>query len=254
MAQSFVWYELMTSDQPAAVRFYTDVVGWTAEKMPMSEIDYTALKVGDRPVAGVMAIPPDAQTMPPAWLGYIGVDDVDAAARAVAEAGGAIHRPPADIPSVGRFAVVADPQGAMFMLFKGDGPAMDPLPYMTPGTVGWHELHTTDWHRAWDFYSGQFGWTQGAQMDMGPMGTYQMYKLGRDMDEGAMLNEAGAPRPFWAYYFSVRGIAEAKARIEAGGGSIVMGPHEVPGSMWIVIARDPQGGTFALVGPEKEAA
>lgn len=251
MTNTFVWYDLMTGDAQAAARFYADVVGWTVEESP-GPIPYTLLKVGDRQVAGVMDTPDDAGGMPPMWFGYVGTKDVDAKADAVTAAGGAIHKGPADIPGVGRFAVASDPQGAMFNLFRGDGPAMEPLPYMTPGTVGWHELHTTDWEKAWAFYSRQFEWSQGAQMDMGPMGTYQMYKIGREMDEGAMLNEAQWPKPAWLYYFAVPGIAEARDRLIAAGGEVLMGPHEVPGPMWIILAKDPQGAMFALVGNEKE--
>jgi uncharacterized protein len=254
MGQPFVWYELMTPEPEAAARFYADVVGWAVDRSSFAGLDYTLLKTAGREIAGVMATPPDAAGMPPMWFGYIGVDDVDAAAAVATAAGAAIHKGPGDIPGVGRFAVVADPQGAMFMLFRGNREAMEPLPYMTPGTIGWHELHTSDWEAAWAFYSGQFGWAQGAQMAMGPTGTYQMYRIGRDFDEGAMLTDTSSPHRYWAFYFSVPGIAEAKARIEAGGGSVLMGPHEVPGGRWIVIANDPQGGTFALVGPEHEAA
>lgn len=249
MANSHVWYELITTDQPAAERFYADVVGWKMTDSGMPGMKYTIINAGETPVGGVMSMD---NGPPPVWMGYIGVDDVDAYAAKVKAAGGAVHKGPEDIPGVGRFAVVVDPQGAAFVLFKGNGaPDPEPLPYMTPGTTGWHELHTTDWEAAWDFYSGLFGWAKDEAMDMGPMGTYQLFGTGAGANAvGAMFNSSDAPRPMWLYYFGVPSIAAAQAKIEAGGGKVINGPMEVPGGMWIVNALDPQGAMFALVGPK----
>ena len=118
MASNFVWYELMTPYMADAEAFYKAVVGWKSEQMP--GMPYTIMKVGDTPVAGVMTIPDQAKAMgqPPAWMGYIYAADVDKATNAVKAAGGNVFRAPDDIPSVGRFSVVADPQGAAFMLFQ----------------------------------------------------------------------------------------------------------------------------------------
>ena len=251
MADSFVWYELMTTEPKAAAAFYADVVGWEAEDAP-GPMPYTLLKAGDRQIAGIMGTPDHAAGMTPQWFGYVGTQDVDVKVSAMEAAGAMLQLGPQDIPGIGRFAVVDDPQGAKFMLFRGDGPAMEPLPYMTPGTVGWHELHTQDWEQAWAFYSGQFGWAQGAQIDMGPMGTYQMYRIGRDFDEGAMMNEPQWPGAAWLFYFAVKGATEARERLIAGGGQPIMGPMEVAGGLWVVLAKDPQGAMFAVVGPEKE--
>src|ERR1700731_5084121 len=114
----FVWYDLMTTDTKAAEAFYRSVVGWDAKDSGMPET-YTLLSAGPVMVGGLMPIPKDAQGMRPCWSGYVAVDDVDAYAQRVTAAGGTVQRPPTDIPGVGRFAVVADPQGAVFLLFKG---------------------------------------------------------------------------------------------------------------------------------------
>ena len=126
------------------------------------EMRYTLLKAGGRQVAGLLALPDAARQAgaPPRWIGYVGTVDVDAAAARVTAAGGAVHHAPADIPEVGRFAMVSDPQGAPFVLFAPNGEAPAPLAPMTPGSVGWHELHTTDWQAAFGFYANQFGWTR----------------------------------------------------------------------------------------------
>jgi predicted enzyme related to lactoylglutathione lyase len=116
----FVWYELMTTDADAAEEFYRSVIGWGVQDASRPEFRYTIFTAGEIPVGGLMDLPDAAREMGagPGWMGYIAVDDVDARAAMVAEAGGKIHRSPDDIPEVGRFAVVADPQGAAFVLFK----------------------------------------------------------------------------------------------------------------------------------------
>ena len=120
-AGHFVWYDVMTSDTKAAQSFYCSVIGWDAKDSGMTDRSYTLFSAGPVMVGGLMPIPDEARAMGarPAWTGYIAVDDVDAYAERVKAAGGAVHRAPDDIPGVGRFAVVADPHGAVFILFKG---------------------------------------------------------------------------------------------------------------------------------------
>ena len=142
--------------------------------------------------------------------------------------------------------MVSDPQGAPFVVFAPNGEAPDPLAPMTPGSVGWHELHTTDWQAGFAFYADQFGWTRADALDMGPMGIYQLFATG-GAPVGGMLNNTALPRPAWLYYFSVEAIDAATARVTAAGGQVLMGPHEVPGGAWIVQGKDPQGAMFALV-------
>src|SRR3954452_15776183 len=141
----FVWYELMTTDADAATAFYRDVVGWGAEDSghpDLQHLQYTLLTVGGTPVSGLMALCAEAGTAGarPGWIGYVGVDDVEAFASRVKEAGGAILRGPIDLP-VGRFANVADPQGAPFILFKPSRAEPRETPaHGTPGVTGWHEV------------------------------------------------------------------------------------------------------------------
>lgn len=251
--RNFIWYELMTSDTKAAEDFYSSVVGWRPEPFGNAKMAYTVMNAGDRDVAGIMAVPEEARQMGmrPMWVGYIHVPDVDVATENLRDAGGKIHREPEDIPEVGRFSVVADPQGAMFMLMSPQGPDMPPVPPMTPGHCGWHELYAADWQKAFDFYSGQFGWTRGEAMDMGGMGTYQIVNCGDEMIGAMMDKPKEVPSPFWQFYFIVDAIDAATDRIKAAGGSVLMGPHEVPGGSWIVQGLDPQGAAFALVAARR---
>jgi len=249
---SFVWYELMSTDVAAAKSFYGNLVGWNAQDVPMPGMTYTLLRVGDRQVGGMMTMPPQLcdAGMKPSWTAHIGVQDVDAAAAKLQQLGGKIHRPPTDIADVGRFAAVADRQGARFCLFEPLQPAQRTVS-RAPGDIGWHELHTNDWPSALEFYRAMFGWLPGDGVDMGPMGTYQLFTIAGTAAGGMFNSPAAQPGCFWLYYFIVEDIDAAAKRVGDGGGKIVQGPHQVPGGGWIVQAADPQGAAFALLGVRK---
>lgn len=110
---AFSWGELMTTDQEAAKTFYGTLFGWQTEDMQMEGLTYTVVTAGDEPVGGIMLQPDESREMPPAWGLYVTVDNVDATAAMVEELGGEILKPPTDIPDVGRFCVLQDPQGAV---------------------------------------------------------------------------------------------------------------------------------------------
>jgi predicted enzyme related to lactoylglutathione lyase len=251
----FIWYELMTPDVAGAETFYSDVVGWTCDHMPMGEMTYTIVGPGVG-VGGMMPLTDEAkaQGIPPNWTAYVYVDDVDAAAAKVKQLGGAVNVEPTDIPGIGRFAIVADPTGAVIAI-------MTPAPMETPrpevardalGNVGWHELYAGDLEKAFAFYAEMFGWKKDSDMDMGPMGAYRLYSNQDGQMGGMMKKPDQIPVPCWVYYFSVADIDQAAAKITASGGQVMMGPHMVPSGDWIVQAVDPQGAVFALTG--KKAA
>jgi uncharacterized protein len=254
IASLFVWYELMTSDAAAAEVFYRNVIGWTTADAGMPGMRYTLLSVGEAAVAGLMDLPAEAGAAGarPGWLGYIAVDDVDIRLAQVLQAGGAVHHPAQDIPGVGRFATVADPQGAVFCLFKGEGDETPPQPTMgTPGTIGWHELYAGDLASAWPFYSSLFGWAKDEAIDMGEMGVYQLFAAGGSAIGGMMTRPPQVPAACWLYYFNVEAIDAAVARVTAAAGQVVSGPMEVPGGSWVVQCLDPQGAMFAMVAPNR---
>lgn len=113
---AFSWNELMTTDVDAAKVFYGDLFGWKMQKFDAGDMEYTMVTSGDQEIAGMMAIPDEAAGMPPSWGAYITVADVDAMLPRVTKLGGTIAVPPHDIPDVGRFAVIQDPQGAMLSI------------------------------------------------------------------------------------------------------------------------------------------
>lgn len=251
MANPFFWYELMTSDPRAAVEFYADVVGWQTEGFQGDE-GYMLVKAGATGVGGIMQTPPRAEGVPPVWMGYIFTPDVDAATDAVAAAGGSIHKPATDIPGVGRFSVVTDPHGAAFMLMtpQGEAPEEKPNP-ASPGLIGWRELYAGDWQAAFDFYASQFGWSKADALDMGPMGTYQIFNAGPDQMGGMLTKPAEVPSPFWLFYINVPTLDAAVEKATARGAKLIMGPHEVPGGSFVAQLIDPQGAMFALAAPTR---
>jgi len=247
----FVWFDLMTTDPDAAIKFYSAVVGWGTSpfQAPGSDTPYTMWTASGKPIGGVMELPAEAAAMgaPPHWLPYIGSPDVDATVARAKQIGANVLVPGTDIPTVGRFAVLADPQGATFSVFTAleDAPGHDGKP--SPGEFSWHELNTTDHLGAFDFYHDLFGWEKTEAMDMGPMGVYQMFGLnGNTM--GGMFNkppEMPAP-PMWLEYAMVDDVNARIDTIRSAGGQILNGPMEVPGGDVIAQCLDPQGAMFAI--------
>jgi len=249
----FVWYELTTTDVEAAKAFYAEVVGWGTRDASMPGAAYTLFTAGGASVSGLMSLPEDARKLGfrPGWLGYIGVNDVDAAAERIKQLGGAVHVPPKDIPNISRFSIAVDPQMATIALFKWLDPRQEqPAELSTLGRVGWHELLAADWEKAWAFYGELFGW-QKVDADTGAMGTYQLFSADGQTIGGMFNKPAAVPLPFWLYYFNVGDIDAAVKRVKAGGGQILDDPMEVPGDRWIVQCTDPQGAIFALVGKRR---
>jgi uncharacterized protein len=246
----FIWYELMTTDMAAAKTFYAKVMGWGAQDVSMPGMAYSLFTAGKASVTGVMALPKDAKKMGarPRWIGYVGVDDVDAAAQRFKQLGGAVQVPPQDIPNISRFSIVSDPQMAMLALFKGMQPAQQqPIELGKTGHVCWHELLTLDCEKAFAFYNQLFGW-QKADADIDPVNAYQTFSVGGETIGGMFPKPPIVPGSMWLYYFRVGDIYTAAERVRVGGGQVLDGPIELPVGSWIVRCSDPQGALFALEG------
>ena len=251
---TFIWYELSTRDGKAAEKFYASVLGWKSKDMSGPGGTYTIVSAGPADVGGIWTMPREmaAAGAPATWLTYIGVDDVDAFTKRVQAAGGAVKRAPEDIPGIGRFAVVTDPQGAPFMLMTPTSPGQRPTaPPDTAGHVAWRELHAGDGAAAFKFYSEFFGWTKGDALDMGPNGVYQTFFVDDAPSGGMFTKMPQAPVPFWLIYFHVPALDAAIERVNAGGGRLADGPMQVPMGRWIAQCVDPQGAMFALIAPRR---
>lgn len=252
-----VWFELATGKGKldAAGDFYCRVIGWQIADSGMEGFTYHLANADGDMVAGLMEIPGGVSGMPPNWTIYFGVDDADRAAVDIQAAGGRIFREPADIPGTGRFAVAADPQGAGFGILAPlpmeDGMAGNAFDQQKAGHGNWTELMSSDPAAGFDFYAGLFGWQKSDAVDMGDMGTYQLFRH-HGADIGGMMGLGNAPQPCWLVYFGVNGINPAIRRIQDAGGTVQHGPVPVPGGAHIAVATDPQGAWFALVGPLEE--
>jgi predicted enzyme related to lactoylglutathione lyase len=248
----FVWHELMTTDTDAASDFYSHIVPWKTQDSGMPS--YKLWVSGKYQAGGLMALPEEEASAPPHWIIYIGTPDVDATVAAAEKLGGKVLKGAADIPNVGRFAVLSDSQGAAFAVFTPLPTSGDGVP--PGGAVGdftWHELATTDPEAAFAFYSELFGWSKGAGHDMGDMGVYQLVSIdGQDVGGIYKVHDNSTP-PNWLSYVRVADAAKAADAVKAAGGRVLNGPMEVPGGSWIVQLLDPQGGAFAVLEAPKVA-
>lgn len=249
----FIWYELITSDVPAAKAFYSRVLGWTMQDLPTAPgaEPYSIVSAGDYGLGGMMNLGEamKAQGMTPNWTGYVCVDDLDASVAQAQALGAKLLRAQTDIPGFGRFAVIEDPAGAALILMtptppEGGRAAADSEAL---GQAAWHELFGSDPAKGFGFYASLFGWTKGQPVDMGPMGTYQLFSNADGEVGGMMAKPADMPMAAWLYYFRVADIHAAARAVTEGGGQVLMDPHQVPSGEWVTRATDPQGALFALV-------
>lgn len=244
----FAWHELMTTDTKAAIDYYGKVL--KLGTMPFEhDPSYTMFTAEGVPVGGLMTLPEEAKAMgaPPHWLSYVTVTNVDDTVAKAKELGATVYVEPRDILNAGRFAVLADPQGATFAVHASSQPMPDTGDKIALGDVSWHELATTDWEAAWKFYEAIFGWEKTDAMDMGPGGTYQMFGF-EGKSSGGMYNkprEMPAP-PHWLPYATVKDTDATAKQVEKLGGKVLNGPMEVPGGGRIAQCMDPQGAAFAI--------
>jgi predicted enzyme related to lactoylglutathione lyase len=180
-------------------------------------------------------------------MAYVESSDVDATTRLATSLGGKVLSGPNDIPNVGRYAVLQDPQGATFGVYRttGQSSSWDGTPQV--GRMSWHELMTTDYTKAFDFYRKLFGWDKTGEMDMGGGNNYFMYGKGQPF--GGMFNRFGemaGMHPFWLVYIHVPDVKKAFDRAVKAGAMVQRPPMEIPGGGTIAILGDPQGAAFAL--------
>ncbi len=242
----FVRYELATKDMGGAKAFYAQILGWAAREVSQAGRPYSLLTAGDVPVAGLMPLPEEAGASPH-WLGYVGVEDIDAAVATTRRLGGVVYVPPTEIPGASRFSIIADPQSATLGLIERLTPSQGPAGGLNlPSRVGWHELLAVDCEAAFAFYSALLGWRKGDSSE-GFMGIYQSFTVGARTIGGMFNKPPMLSRPFWLYYFNVDDIDAAARRVEAAGGGIYYGPVEAPGGIRIVHCADSQGAIFGLL-------
>ena len=240
----FVWHEVGTTDLQAGEDFYSKVAGWKAESWSQNS-SYKLFVAKRESKAGLYLIMdlPNTVTPPPSWLSYIGTPDVDATVRQAVELGGKVVVPAYNVPSVGRMAHLQDPQGALFAVSSQEDRSRYTEPQL--GDFSWHELLTTNWNTAFEFYAKLFGWEKMEAMDMGPQGTYQIFgTAGHQL--GGMFNPGPLPGgPLWIPYVMVADARRTAEIAKELGATIAQGPSEVPGGDWVFTGVDRQGAMFA---------
>jgi predicted enzyme related to lactoylglutathione lyase len=249
----FVWYELMTLDAKAAIDFYAHVLGWTAS--PFGD-DYTMFANAEGPLAGVSVLPEEAKQMGtrPHWVSHVQVANVDATVAEATKLGGRLYFGPADIPDIGRFAAIGDPDGAPIHVFTPTR-AMDTRDRRRHGAFVWHELLAVAHERAFAFHSQLFGWKKVRDHAMGPMGNYLIYGNGGSDLGGMFTKPKEVPATMWMHYIQVDDLGAALARATARGAKVLSGPMEVPGGAHIVQLADPQGAAISLhEEPKRQSA
>jgi uncharacterized protein len=242
----FVWHELHTGDRPRAQKFYATLVGWEIKEVAMGPGEpYGLCLLGGKDIAGITKSQAPAH-VPPHWLPYIGVDDVDALAAKVKELGGKLLGGPMDIPNVGRFAVVADPQGAAFALHAHATPYPEEPATPPVSSFCWEELMSTDPEAAAKFYAALFGYDVES-MDMGPMGTYRILKSGDRQRAGVMGVPPGAPpHSSWMTYVLVGDVDASTRNARELGAKTMVEPRDIPGIGRFSVIADPTGAPIAL--------
>jgi predicted enzyme related to lactoylglutathione lyase len=255
----FLWHELLTADPAAGAGFYSKVLGWSAQPWEGAE-DYSMLAHANVPIGGVRVIGKDALASKagPNWLTYVGVPDIEAALAAVKDKGGQVIHPVTAVGSDGgRYAVIADPQGAFIGVYEpGTGMSGGSSDASAPAVV-WHELTAEDPVAALQFYKDIFGWEVVSTHAMGgEVGTYYLFGKGTTQMGGAFIRAKHlAPNwPRWLVYLAVPSVTAAVEAAKAAGGQILNGPHQVPGGNWIAQVTDSHGVPVALHGPKEAAA
>jgi uncharacterized protein len=250
-AGTFSWVDLTTSDQDGAKAFYAGLFGWEADDRPVGDgVYYSMQQIGDKSVAAISP-QPEAQReagVPPLWNSYVTVESADDSAAKAGDLGGTVHAPPFDVMDVGRMAVIADPQGAFFMIWEPKSTIGAEL-VNVPGAFCWNELYTSDLDGAQGFYAGLFGWEWTA-FEQSPDPYFVVMNQGRGNGGVRGLAEPGMPSN-WLVYFAVEDIDAGVAKVGELGGGTMMGPMDI-GIAKIAIVQDPQGAAFALYAGELE--
>lgn len=234
---TFVWHENVSTDPAKAQEFYGQLFGWGVEVFKAGDFEYPMI-VADGQMHG--GYPPVQEGTPSHWVGNVAVESVDDTVAKVESAGGKLIHGPADIPEVGRFAVLADPQGAVFVAFQPGGE-----PPQSAGVFVWDELGTQDVEAAEKFYRAVFGWTVD---DMGEeYGGYKILKNGETGVGGLMKMPDPSMPSFWQPYVAVEDTDATAAKAGELGGSTVMGPMDVPNVGRIAVLQDPLGAFFGII-------
>ena len=246
---TFSFADVMTTDVDGARSFYSEFFGWSAQTTRAGTAEeYTLFSMDGAPVAGTFVQPPEQrdQRVPPNWVSYINVDDVDETSRLAREAGGSVVVEPSDVADAGRMSAILDTHGAGFCIWEprkhfGAGIVNE------PGAMSWNELRLPDPKSVQNFYTQLFGWSY-QETDMGGGLAYVGVNVGGKLNGGMIPSQVMGPDvpPHWAIYFAVEDTDEAVERAQGIGAKVLASPMDVPKGRFASLA-DPQGAAFSIV-------
>lgn len=242
----FVWHDLMTTDAQKSLEFYTQLFPeWDVEDVNVGAAGtYHMIHAGGLKLGGIVAIPEDAG-IPSHWIGYVEVEDCDATVERVREAAGALIVPPHSAPGVGRFAVIADPVGAMVKPFQVENEVERPS-RPTSGQFAYDECLSSNVPATQQFYQSVFGWSV-SELPMEGMGTYTMFRLNEQDVAGCLAMPAEAEgNPAWLTYLYAEDIDERAARAESLGAQTLVPPQDIPGVGRFTVMADSCNAFFAM--------
>jgi predicted enzyme related to lactoylglutathione lyase len=247
---TFSWPELATTDQKAGVAFYKALFGWDVKEQPIGPTEvYSMFQVRGKPVGAASTQQPQERQLgvPPHWNSYVTVANVDESAKKAESLGAKVFMPPFDVMDAGRMAVLQDPTGAVFEIWQANRSIGAEI-LNEPGALCWTELTTTDTKAAEKFYTGLFGWTPKHSAAGAPM-EYTEFSVNGQPSIGMMAKPAEMPAhipSYWMPYFQVVNCDASSAKVKELGGSIMVGPQDIPNTGRFAIASDPQRAMFAV--------
>src|SRR3954451_1511386 len=238
---TFSWTDLSTPDARASKDFYGGWLGWAFEDNPIPDDGvYVMARIDGRAAAAMF----ETTDRHPAWASYVTVDDLEGTTARARELGANVLAEPFDVMDVGRMSTVQDPTGAVFCLWE-PRTSIGAEIVNGPGALSLNQLNTADPEAAERFYGELFGWrfeSVGTE-EMPYSGIFR----GNRMNGGMMPLPAGAPMPsHWLVYFGSEDVDAHAEQIRSSGGTVMVGPMDVPPSGRIVVAQDPQGAVFAM--------
>lgn len=242
-AGRFYWHELVTTDVEQAKGFYGELFGWAIEGVDMGPMGtYWIASAGEKQVAGIAKADAGAK---PGWLSYITAQDVDATTSQATAAGAKVLVPPSDIPGQGRFSLLADAEGALFAPFRPSDETADDGGLVGLGGFCWSELLSQTPATSVAFYATLFGWGRD-EREMGPLGTYTMFKRGDKQAAGAMKAMNPSAPAMWLNYVVVENVDASYARAKKLGGKQLVPPMDIPGIGRSAVVMDLGGAMISL--------
>jgi predicted enzyme related to lactoylglutathione lyase len=247
----FVWFEHVSNDARRVQRFYGEVFGWKVAAYPIGPATYDTIVAGDKlatMIGGYAA--PVSPGQRAHWISYVSVEDVDRTAEIAAANGGKVVQAPFDIPTAGRTARIADPQGAELCLFKSDA-GDPPDDEEAQGSVFcWNELHTSGLASALGFYEKVLGFSH-RPLQVSPSFTYHILSKG-GVDRGGAMTDDEAPEGVPARWLPYVSVGDADATVDRArrlGANVHVDPADIPDVGRFAVFQDPAGAFLAVLKP-----